>query len=64
MLVSIVFNIAVFSPVDRRAGLLLLPYLAWVTFASYLNFTLWRLNPDAATGRWCLLSDYFYLCSE
>ena len=30
---------------SRPAGLLLLPYLAWVTFAAFLNFTLWRLNP-------------------
>lgn len=30
--------------VDRVAGLLLAPYLAWVAFASLLNFEIWRLN--------------------
>ncbi|MBC7369499.1 MAG: tryptophan-rich sensory protein [Undibacterium sp.] len=34
-----------FWRVRRAAGVLLLPYLAWVTFATALNFMIWRLNP-------------------
>ena len=29
---------------NRLAGALLVPYLAWVGFATVLNFVLWRLN--------------------
>lgn len=41
---AIVGTIAVFQRVDRLAARLLVPYLAWVTFASVLNLALWRLN--------------------
>jgi tryptophan-rich sensory protein len=34
----------VFMMVSRAAGLLLLPYLAWVSFALALNLAVWRLN--------------------
>ena len=30
---------------DTTAGLLLLPYMVWVSYASALNFAIWRLNP-------------------
>ena len=30
----------------RTAAILLMPYLAWVTFAAVLNFSIWQLNPD------------------
>ena len=42
---AIAATIVVFRPVRRTAMLLLVPYLAWVSFAAALNFTLWRLNP-------------------
>ena len=30
--------------VSRAAGILLAPYLLWVSFAAVLNFVIWRLN--------------------
>lgn len=44
---SIAATIAVFMPVSALAGWILVPYLLWVGFASFLNWTLVRLNPDA-----------------
>jgi tryptophan-rich sensory protein len=41
---SIIATIALFWPIHIGAALLLLPYLAWVTFAAALNFSVWRLN--------------------
>jgi translocator protein len=41
---AIAATIVVFRPVSRTAMLLLVPYLAWVSFAAALNFALWRLN--------------------
>ena len=29
---------------SKVAGVLFVPYLAWVSFASVLNFVIWRLN--------------------
>ena len=44
MLAAIVVTIVLFSKVNRTAAWLLAPYLAWVSFASFLNFTIWQLN--------------------
>jgi benzodiazapine receptor len=43
--VSIAGMIAAFAPVSAAAAWLLVPYLVWVSFAGFLNWTLWRLNP-------------------
>jgi tryptophan-rich sensory protein len=40
----ILLTMIVFWRLSRAAGLLLLPYLLWVSFASALNFAIWRLN--------------------
>ena len=42
--VLIVATVMAFWRHDRSAALLLVPYLAWVSFASVLNFEIWRLN--------------------
>ena len=42
--------IALFWRVRKLAGALLLPYLAWVLFASVLNYQFLQLNPEADGG--------------
>lgn len=42
--VLIIFTIIQFREISKPAGLLLVPYLAWVTFAGYLNFAIYLLN--------------------
>jgi tryptophan-rich sensory protein len=41
----IIATVVAFWRVSRLAAALLIPYLAWVTFAAALNFTVWKLNP-------------------
>ncbi|TCD48763.1 TspO/MBR family protein [Chlorobium sp. N1] len=41
MIVSTMVQFRFISPL---ASWLLVPYLLWVSFASYLNFTIWQLN--------------------
>ncbi len=41
---AIVWTITVFYKISRPAAYLLVPYLLWVSFASYLNYSIWMLN--------------------
>jgi tryptophan-rich sensory protein len=41
---SILVPMVLLLPVSRTAGLLMLPYLLWVSFAAFLNLTIVRLN--------------------
>jgi len=39
--------LSIYWPLSRVAAYLTAPYLAWILFASALNFQIWRLNPSA-----------------
>jgi benzodiazapine receptor len=39
-----------FMRLDWIAGALFVPYIAWVTAASALNWSVWRLNPQEASA--------------
>ena len=42
--ILILLTIVKFWQISRIAALLLIPYILWVSFAAFLNFTIWRLN--------------------
>ena len=42
--VAIFLTIIKSLKVSRLAGVLLIPYICWVSFASVLNFSIWTLN--------------------
>ena len=41
---AIVLTILIFKKISRPAAWLLVPYILWISFAGYLNYTLWMLN--------------------
>ena len=41
---AILATIVAFSRVSKTAALLMLPYLLWTSFATLLNYEVWRLN--------------------
>lgn len=41
---AILATIVTFAKISRPAAWLLVPYILWVSFASYLNYAIWMLN--------------------
>ncbi|MBL0130059.1 MAG: tryptophan-rich sensory protein [Chitinophagaceae bacterium] len=44
MWVFILLTIFSFAPISKTAAWLLVPYISWVSFATILNYTIWKLN--------------------
>ena len=42
--IMIAVNIIVFYKISKAAAYLLVPYILWVTFAAFLNYSIWALN--------------------
>jgi len=42
--IAILFTSFLFWHEDRRAGILMIPYILWVSYASALTFAVWQLN--------------------
>lgn len=50
---AIVATIAAFAKISKPAAWLLAPYILWVSFAGYLNYTIWQLNPNISGQTAC-----------
>jgi tryptophan-rich sensory protein len=48
MIILAALTALLFARIRRAAGLLMLPYLAWLFFAAFLTWQIGALNPDAA----------------
>lgn len=44
--IAVFFTVLIFYSISKLAAILLVPYLLWVTFATFLNFEIWKLNKN------------------
>lgn len=44
LIIAILATMRAFYPISRLAALLLVPYIAWVSFAAYLTWSIYQLN--------------------
>lgn len=44
LLIFIILTTIEFAKIDKRAALLMVPYILWVSFAGILNFLIWLMN--------------------
>lgn len=64
MWIFIALTIYVFKPIHTTAGYLLIPYILWVTFAGYLNFSIWQLNKQSMGERAGICTQEARMCSN
>ena len=64
--IAILATIIAFAKISKPAALLLVPYILWVSFAGYLNYSIWQLNSNqeatSCTPEAKLCPDGSYVC--
>ena len=45
LLALIVWTTILFWKISKPAAILMIPYIIWVSFATFLNYSIWMLNP-------------------
>ncbi len=50
---AILATIIVFSKISKAAAWLLAPYILWVSFAGFLNYSIWHLSVNASKPVYC-----------
>jgi len=53
--VAILFTIISFYKISKTAAFLLLPYILWVSFAGYLNYSIWNLQINTSEPIACTM---------
>jgi tryptophan-rich sensory protein len=48
--IAIIATLIAFSKVSKGAMLLMIPYFLWVSFAGYLNYSIWQLSKGPASA--------------
>lgn len=49
--IAILATMFAFARISKPAVWLLVPYILWVSFAGYLNYSIWQLNSSADSGQ-------------
>lgn len=49
--ITLVIIIKNFYKINKMAGIVLVPYLLWIGFATVLNFSFWQLNPSVVSAQ-------------
>lgn len=61
---AILLTLIFFARISRPAAWLLVPYLGWVSFAGYLNYSIWQLNVPANSGQTVFCTQEAKLCPD